>query len=80
MPITTCVTEFVGGFISDRRVPSSKMSFEQEEDDHLEAMLEDLDENPELYTAFAGESSAEPNHEENDILPDGYEPHHTSSK
>jgi len=56
------------------------MSFEQEEDDHLEAMLEDLDENPELYTAFAGESSAEPNHEENDILPDGYEPHHTSSK
>jgi len=53
------------------------MSIEQTEKSFVERALQDMEDNPELYEALAGNSEHEPNHDKYDYLPEDYS---TSSK
>ena len=53
------------------------MSIEQSQKGFVEGALQDMEENPELYEALAGNSDYEPDHDKYDYLPEDYS---TSSK
>jgi len=41
-------------------------------EEFVKACMEDIESNPELYKALAGNSKHEPDHEKYNYLPDGY--------